>query len=72
MVPHFTFDLYFSNHAVLSIFSCGYWPSVVLLWKNVCFGLLLVFQFSYGAGGGHLLLLLSCMNCLYILEIYNF
>ena len=25
---------------MLSIFSCAYWPSIYLLWKNVCLGLL--------------------------------
>ena len=41
----------------MSIFSCICWPSVCLLWRNVCLGLLFVF------------LALSCMSCLYILEI---
>ena len=48
---------------MLSIFSCAYWPSV-FLWKNVYLGLLPNFQ-----SGFSLLLLLSCMSCLYILEI---
>ena len=47
---------------MLSIFSCAYWPSVFLVWRNVCLGLLTIF------GYGHLLFLLSCMSCLYILE----
>ena len=42
---------------MMSIFSCICWPSVCLLWRNVCLGLLFVF------------LALSCMSCLYILEI---
>ena len=46
---------------MLSIFSCAYWPSVCLLWRNVYLGLLPIFRLGY--------LLLSCMNCLYILEI---
>ena len=53
---------------MLSIFSCACWPSVNLLWKKVYSGLLPIFQL-----GGVLLLflflLLSCINCLYILEI---
>ena len=44
-------------------FSCAYWPSVCLLWRNVSLGLLPTFQL------GCLLFLLSCMSCLYILEI---
>ena len=27
----------------LSIFSCAYWPSLCLLWRNVCVGLLPIF-----------------------------
>ena len=27
----------------MSIFSCVYWPSVCLLWRNVCLGLLTIF-----------------------------
>ena len=39
--PPYSFDLHFSNKlAVLSIFSCACWPSVCLLWRNVCLGLL--------------------------------
>ena len=30
--------------AILSIFSCGCWPSVCLLWKNIYTGLLLLFN----------------------------
>ena len=50
---------------MLSIFSCAYWPSVCLLWRNVYLGLLPIFQL----GCIFLLLLLSCMSCLNILEI---
>ena len=32
---------------MLSIFSCAYWPSVHLLWKNVCLGLLHIFWLSW-------------------------
>ena len=46
---------------MLSIFSCAYWPSVFLLWRSITLGLLHIKNF--------LLLLSSCMNCLYILEI---
>ena len=48
---------------MLSIFSCAYWPSVFLLWRNVYLGLLPIF------GLGCLFFLLSCMSCLCILEI---
>ena len=40
------------------------WPSVYLLWRNVCLGLLPVFRL-----GCLFFLSLSCMSCLYILEI---
>ena len=45
---------------MLSTFSCAYWPSVHLLWRNVCLGLLHIFW-------------LSCFfcywrSCLYVLE----
>ena len=56
-VPHWNFDLHFP--------SCGFWPSVCLLWRNVCLGLPPVFWFGYF----FFLLLLSCMNYLCILEI---
>ena len=49
---------------MLSIFSCAFWPSVCLLWRNVYLGLPLIFWL-----GCFVLLLLSCMSCLYILEI---
>ena len=48
----------------LSIFSCAYWLFVFLLWRNVCLGLLPIFQLRC-----LFFLLLSCMSCLYILEI---
>ena len=47
---------------MLNIFSCVYWPSVHLLWKSVCLDLC-IFWF-----GLFVFLLLSYMNCLYILE----
>ena len=46
----------------LSIFSCVCWKSVCLLWKNVYLVLLPIFQLGC-------FFLLSCMSCLYILEI---
>ena len=49
---------------MLSIVSCACWPSVCCLWRNVCLGLLLIFQLVV-----YFLLLLSCMSCLHILEI---
>ena len=49
---------------MLSIFSCARWPSVCLLWRNVCLGLFPTFWF-----GLFVFLGLSCMSCLYILEI---
>ena len=48
---------------MLSIFSCAYCPSVYLHWRNVYLGLM---YFSIGLLS---FLLLSCMSCLYILEI---
>ena len=32
---------------MLSNFSCVYWPSVCLLWKNICLGLLHIFWLGY-------------------------
>ena len=29
---------------MLNIFSCSCWPSICLLWRNVCLGLLLIFH----------------------------
>ena len=46
------------------IFSCAYWPSICLLWRNVYLSLLPIFLI-----GLFVLLLLSCMKCFYILEI---
>ena len=58
-VPHWSFDWHFS--------SCGCWPSVCLLWRNVCLGLLLVFWFGY------FFVLFYCWVvwaiCIFILEI---
>ena len=47
---------------MLSFFSCVFWPSVCLLCRNVYLGLPPIFWLSC-------LLLLSCLSCLYILEI---
>ena len=49
---------------MLSIFSCVFWPSVCLLWRNVCLGL-----FAHFLIGLFVFRILSCMRCLYILEI---
>ena len=40
----FTFCWYL---AMLSIFACAYWPSMCLLWRNVCLGLLPTFQLGW-------------------------
>ena len=48
---------------MLSILSCVCWQSVYLLWRNVYLALLSI------AGLGCVFLILSCMSCLYILEI---
>ena len=49
---------------MLSIFSCASWPSVCLLWRNICLGLPPIFLL-----GCLFFLILSWMSCLYILEI---
>ena len=49
---------------MVSILSCVCWPSVCLLWRNVCLGLPPIFFI-----GLFVFLVLSCMNCLYILKI---
>ena len=49
---------------MLSILSCVCWQSVYHLWRNVCWGLLPIFGL-----GCLLFLILSCMSCLYILEM---
>ena len=48
---------------MLSIFSCVCWPSICLFWRNVYLGLLPIFWL------GCFFKILSCMSCLYILEI---
>ena len=45
----------------INIFSRAYLPFVFLLWRNVYLDFLPIFQLDY--------LLLSCLNCFYILEI---
>ena len=47
---------------MLSTFSCSCCPSVCLLWRNVCLGLLPIFWLGS-------FLLLNCMKYLYIFEI---
>ena len=49
---------------ILSILSCVCWQSVYLLWRNVCLDLLPISWI-----GLFVFLILSCMTCLYILEI---
>ena len=49
---------------MLSSFSCASWPFVSLLWRDVYLGLLPIFEL-----GCLFFLILSCMSCLYILEI---
>ena len=49
---------------ILSTFSCACWLSVYLFWRNVYLDLLPIFWI--GLFG---FLILSCMNCLYILHI---
>ena len=49
---------------MLSSFSCTSWPSLCLLWRNVYLGLLPIFGL-----GSWFFFKLSCMSCLYILEI---
>jgi len=48
---------------MLSSFSCACWPSVYLIWRKVYSGLLPIFRL------GCFFLLLSCISCLYILEM---
>ena len=47
----------------MNIFSCAYWPSIYLLWRDVYLYFMPNFQL------GCLFLLLSCLSHLYILEI---
>ena len=49
---------------MLSTFSCVCESSVCLLWINVCFGIF--FHFLIGL---YVFLVLSCMSCLFILEM---
>ena len=49
---------------MLSILSCVCWQSVYLLWRNVYLGLPPIFGLDC-----LFFLILSCMSCLYILEI---
>ena len=49
---------------MLSIFSCAYWPFVWLLWRNVYLGFCPFFDWVVWFFS-----ILSCMSCLYILEI---
>ena len=49
---------------VLGIFSCDFWPSICLLWRNVYLALVSICWFELFA-----FLILSGMSCLCILEI---
>ena len=49
---------------ILNTFSCVYQPSVCLLWRNVYLGHLPTFLTEF-----FVVLILSSMNCLYILEV---
>ena len=49
---------------MVSTFTCACWPSVCLLWRNICLGLLPTLLIGF-----FVFLILSCMSCLYILEI---
>ena len=56
VVPHCSFDLHFSNNQwCWAFFSCVYWPSVCLLWRNVYLGLLSIFW----------------LGCLFFVELYE-
>ena len=54
---------------MLRIFSCTYWPSICLLWRNVYLGLLSIFWLGGLFFVFCILLILSCTSNLYILEI---
>ena len=44
VVPHSSFDFHFSNNQqMLKIFSCDFWLSVCLLWRNVYLDLTLIY-----------------------------
>ena len=49
---------------ILNIFSCAFWPSICLLWRNVYLDCLPMFWLR-----SLFFLILSCMNYLHILEI---
>ena len=46
---------------ILSIFSCVCWPSMCLLWRNICLGLLPIFVLI-------VFLIYNSISCLYLLE----
>ena len=45
---------------MLSIFSCAYWPSVCLLWRNVYLDTLSFFCFLF-----------SCLDCFFDIKLYE-
>ena len=64
VIPHCGFDLHFSDKWVmLSFFSCAFWSSLCLLWRNLCFDLLCIFLI------GFVFFILSRMSCRYTLQI---
>ena len=54
---------------MLNIFSCACWLSAFPLWKSVYLGLLPIFSLLFFCFCFCFLLVLSCMTCLYILDI---
>ena len=60
-------------------FSCAYWPSVCLLWRNVCLGLLPTFWFGWlffwcwAAWAAYIFsrLIVSCFVCYYFLPFWG-
>ena len=63
VVPHYSFDLHFSNNDDEHLFMCLLAP-ICLLWRNVCLDLLPIFSV-----GLFVFLLLNCLSCLCSLDI---
>ena len=55
--------------AILGVFSCACWTFACPLWKNIYSGLLLTLWLLFVFVCVFFFLMLSCMNCLYILDI---